>query len=291
MTLALIILHNVTATSPALAWGSAGHAIIAEIAESRLSKSALAEVQELLALKHQTNLAEISSWADEHRFIQPETGPWHYVDIPVNTSSFDAARDCPNGNCVVAKIEEFARILANKGQKPETRLEALEYVVHFIGDVHQPLHASNNDDAGGNKVQVIYLGQTISDRGYPWTLHSIWDAAIIEHHLAMTYGVETLGEGERPDVTSLARELEGRITPHMSEEWTRDGLNPTGWAVEAHDLARTVAYHGILDYQGKPLPQPIGIGSEYDAMTWAAIQLQMERAGVRLAATLNAVLK
>jgi S1/P1 Nuclease len=287
----LAVICNLAAAASALAWGSAGHAIIAEIAEPRLSAAALAEVHQLLALKHQNHLAELSSWADEHRFLHPETGPWHYVDIPLNASSYDAARDCPGDNCVVAKIEEFTNILADKSQSPATRLEALEYIVHFVGDVHQPLHASNNDDAGGNKVQVIYLGQATADEGYPWTLHSVWDTGVIEHHLALAYDTQGRVDGVRSDVRSIARTLEGQLPLAKAAEWTEVGLDPVGWAMEAHDLARTIAYHDILDNQGKPLPQPIGIGTEYDAMAWIAIQLQMERAGVRLAAVLNAVLK
>jgi len=277
--------------APGWAWGVAGHAIIADIAESRLSPQALAQVQQLLALHHQHHLSDVASWADEWRFNHPETGPWHFVNIPLFASNYDPARDCPGGNCVVAKIDEFTKVLTDRSRSPEDRLQALEYVVHFIGDVHQPLHASNNDDAGGNKVLATYLGQTTSDRGYPWTLHSIWDTAIIEHYLPMGYGTDVQANGERSEVTSLARQLEGQITQTMAVEWTRDGLDPIGWATESHDIARTVAYHGILAQEGKPLPQPIALGNDYDTMAWTTIQLQMEKAGVRLAAVLNYILK
>ena len=288
---ALLFPLFIVTTSPGWAWGTAGHAIIADIAESRLSPQALAQVLQLLALHHQRHLSDVASWADEWRFNHPETGPWHFVNIPLLASNYDSVRDCPNGNCVVAKIDEFTKVLADRERSPEDRLQALEFVVHFVGHVHQPLHVSNNDDEGGNLIPVTYLGQSVSDRGYPWTLHSVWDTAIIGHHLLIDYGADAPADDQRSEVISLAHQLEGQITHTMAENWTYDGLNPIGWAIESHDVARMVAYRGILDSKGKPLPQPINVGSGYDSMAWAAIRLQLERAGVRLAAVLNEILK
>ena len=85
---AIAVLCSIAA-DPALGWGTAGHAVIADIAESRLSEPALAEVHQLLALKHDSNLSQIASWADEWRFLHSETGLWHYVDIPLGASSYD----------------------------------------------------------------------------------------------------------------------------------------------------------------------------------------------------------
>jgi len=288
---AFLSLICLVSSGTASAWGTAGHAIIADIAESRLSPTTLGQVQQLLALIHQRHLASIASWADEWRFNHPETGRWHYVDIPLSVTDYNPARDCPSGSCVVAKIEEFTKALTDRSRSPQERLQALEFVVHFVADVHQPLHASNNGDEGGNLIPVTYLGQAISDRGYPWTLHSVWDTAIIEHHLALTGVEQDVVDGERADVRAMARNLGSQIDLTLVNQWTKVGLDPASWAMESHDVARSTAYLGVLDGNDKPLPEPIVLGADYDNAVWAAIEVQLEKAGVRLAATLNAALK
>jgi hypothetical protein len=287
---ALIAASILAVPVSAFAWGVAGHATIAEIAETRLSATALAEVRQLLAVKHVIHLAEIASWPDEWRVFHPETGPWHFVDIPLFASGYEPARDCAGDNCVVAKIEEFASVLADRRRPDEERFQALAYVVHFIGDVHQPLHASNDDDAGGNKIIVTYFGQTKSDRRLPWNLHSVWDTAIIEHHLASAYGEPTRVEGVRSDVRLLAHKLSAKVTRREAAGWTKGGLQPIAWANQSHDLARTVAYRGIIDADGAPLSSRTTVGTDYDERAWKVIELQIERAGVRLASVLNASL-
>ena len=122
-----------------------------------------------------TTLAEVSTWADQIRVQRPETAPWHYVNIPIHlqlveSSGFDPTRDCPNEACVVAKIEQFERVLTDRQASDRQRLEALKYLVHFIGDVHQPLHASKNQDRGGNEVPVMFMGSQTN-------LHAIWEPA------------------------------------------------------------------------------------------------------------------
>ena len=116
--------------------------------------------------------------ADQIRMQRPETAPWHYVNIPIHPapdepSDYDATRDCPNDACVVAKIEQFERVLADRQVSQRQRLEALKYLVHFVGDVHQPLHTSNDHDRGGNEVPVTFMGRQTN-------LHAVWDTGIIE---------------------------------------------------------------------------------------------------------------
>ena len=150
---AVLVLLAGTA-GPALAWGYEGHRIVAEIAEQYLEPLTVRQVRELLALENATTLAEVSTWADEIRPRRPETAPWHFVDIPVHpapgtSAAYDAARDCPRGDCVVAAIERFAAVLRDKDAAPRRRLEALKWVVHFVADIHQPLHCADDNDRGG----------------------------------------------------------------------------------------------------------------------------------------------
>ena len=130
-----------------LAWGTQGHQVIALLAEQQLSSQARLEVTRLLALEPGETLASISTWADEQR--SPQTAARHYVNFPRDSCSYDANRDCPDGKCVVEAINRQAQILQST-TADEKRLTALKYLVHLVGDVHQPLHAGYQDDKGGN---------------------------------------------------------------------------------------------------------------------------------------------
>ena len=157
--------------SNAFAWGKEGHQVVASLAETQLSAKAHAEVDRLLALEPGATLQSISTWADEHR--NPATGPWHYVNFPRNTCTYDAARECPDGNCVVGAITKQLEILSSSAPD-DVRLKALKYVVHFEADVHQPLHTGYADDKGGNgyQLQAFMRGSN---------LHSFWDSGLIKN--------------------------------------------------------------------------------------------------------------
>ena len=141
----------------AFGWGFLGHQTVAIIAEQNLSPAAKQEVDRLLALESGQTLSSISIWADEHR--SRSTGSWHYVNFPRNTCEYEELRDCPNGNCVVAVIKKQLQIL-ELNTSDENRLKALKYLVHFVGDIHQPLHAGYKDDKGGNNYPGITKYQT-----------------------------------------------------------------------------------------------------------------------------------
>ena len=123
----------------ASAWNGEAHQLIAYIAEERLSDKAKAGVAELLG-DAQLSDAEVASWADEIRRQRKETAPWHYVNIPIDAGGYDAKRDGNNGDNVMDAIERFAKVLADKTASKEDRAGALKFVVHLIGDIHQPLH-------------------------------------------------------------------------------------------------------------------------------------------------------
>ena len=153
------------------AWGTQGHQVVALLAEQQLTPKAKEQVLKLLALEPGATLASISTWADKHR--NRTTGPWHYVNLPRGDCTYGALRDCPDGNCVVEAINRQLAVLASDAPD-EKRLTALKYVVHFVADVHQPLHAGYADDRGGNTYQVQAFGRGTN-------LHALWDTGLIQN--------------------------------------------------------------------------------------------------------------
>ena len=157
--------------SVANAWGTEGHQVIALIAQSQLTPKARAEVDRLLAQEPGETLASVSTWADEHR--DQSTASWHFINFPRGDCLYSEQRDCPDGNCVVYAIKKEVAILESNAPD-EKRLIALKYLVHLVGDVHQPLHAGYLDDKGGNtyQLQAFMRGSN---------LHAVWDAGLIKN--------------------------------------------------------------------------------------------------------------
>jgi len=147
---------TVGCAGPALAWDQEGHSIVAEIAQRRLNAAAAQEVEQMLGRGY--SLASVASWADDVRETAPETYNWHFVDMPIGSSQYDPATQCapdPKGDCVVAELDRLKSELrcAPDAQK----LDALKFAVHFVGDIHQPLHTVA-EEAGGNGINVdVYM--------------------------------------------------------------------------------------------------------------------------------------
>ena len=116
----------------------------------------------------------VASWADEYRSDHPETGPWHFVDIPLADSKIDMARECPNGDCIIAKTEHLLAVLRDPNVDKDAKGQALRFVIHFLGDMHEPLHDEDNGDEGGNRRDVIF-------DGHPDNLHWVWDTGLLQH--------------------------------------------------------------------------------------------------------------
>src|ERR1700719_2925000 len=157
-------------TLPIYAWGPEGHDLIARIAETQLTPEVHSKVAAILGPG--VSMVSVASWADETRRSRPETAPWHYIDIPIGQRHRDMARDCPKGDCVIQKIEDFEAILRDPNAPAPQRREALMFVIHFVGDMHQPLHSSDNKDKGGNDVRVMFNDRNMN-------LHSLWDSGIL----------------------------------------------------------------------------------------------------------------
>ena len=171
LSVILLAFVYLAAPSLALAWGHEGHEIIALIAEHYMTSATIAKTDVLLG---GAGIDSVASWADDYRRDHRETGPWHYIDIPLADSRIDMARECPNGDCVIAKAEYFLGILRDPKADRASKAEALKFVVHFVGDMHQPLHDEDNGDKGGNERHVIFDGK-------PDTLHWVWDTGLQDH--------------------------------------------------------------------------------------------------------------
>jgi hypothetical protein len=115
----------------------------------------------------------VASWAGDYRRGHRETGPWHYIEIPLADSKIDLARECPNGDCVVVKTEQFLAVLKDPSADSANKAEALRFVIHSIGDMHQPLHDEDDGDKGGNARRVVF-------DGHPDNLHWVWDTGLLE---------------------------------------------------------------------------------------------------------------
>jgi len=270
------------------AWGVIGHAMIADIAEHHLTPEALDQVHALLRDEGLEHLDQVASWPDTIRKERPEASPWHYVDIPLTESSYVPERDCKNGDCAVEAIKRFTAILADRSQAPLARREALKFLVHFVGDLHQPLHGTENEgDHGGNKVPVSYFGQT-SSNSYPLNLHWVWDTTILEHHLGVKEGPLSEPNLEAKQAAAIAaNELDAHFGGAMLDAQISD---PAVWALESHDAAKAVVYPGVVAPGAQAPAAPVILGDAYQKRAWPVVERRIELGGLRLAALLNKAL-
>ena len=156
----------------ALAWGPEGHAIVADIAQRHLTHGRSQRSRASCWRWKATRLDQIASWPDEIRKDHPVDRALALRRHPAASDpATRAARDCPHGHCIVAKLPHFVHVLADRTAPPQVRLEALKWVVHLVGDIHQPLHNADHDDKGGNTVQLVYFGE-------PTNLHRVWDTGV-----------------------------------------------------------------------------------------------------------------
>jgi hypothetical protein len=287
---ACLLAVAVTAPHPAFAWGDEGHEVIALIAEHYLDPAARAKMAMLLSADTDTltghDIASEATWADRYRDSDRDTTKaryqgtreWHFVDIelaqpklasacfghPPLPPGIPASKGPPRA-CVVDKIDQFAAELGNPATNAPEQLLALKFLLHFVGDVHQPLHTADDHDAGGNKKPVAAGGLP------PGNLHRYWDVEFVER----------LGTDPR----QVAASLIGQISETQRQEWS--GGKPADWAMEAFALARSDAYGLLPAASGQSM---YSLPPAYVEQTVRDVALQLSRAGVRLAFVLNRAL-
>ncbi len=247
---------------PSLAWGPSGHRIITRIAEARLKAPARAAIRDLL---HEgDDLVTESTWADhEGHDAVPGSASWHYVNVPITVAHYDA-RFCHGGNCVVDKIKHYRKILADTRAPRAERARALLFFVHFVEDVHQPLHVGDNRDRGGNNTQVQYFN-------VGGNLHRLWDSTMIdETSRSQQEWVDRIGP---------------LLTPENVEAWSKGDVE--AWTDESLQEAKK-AYR-FPPGTTSTVESGVRLGREYAEQAIPIIRLRMAQAGVRLANELNAV--
>ena len=256
----------VLCVQPGWAWGREGHRLTALVAEHYLTPAAQAQIKELLGSE---TLADVAPWADEYRSQHPETGSWHYVDIPKDQEKYDRTRDCPAStanpkspwrDCVADRILYFEGQLGDDTLPRDQRAIALKFLVHLIGDIHQPLHAIG-DDRGGNNIRVTFLGASQCG-AYNCNLHGVWDESIIEHR----------GLSEDKYTAVLLQEIQDNHWEKMS------GGTPSTWAEISHHYAvNAYAPNGAL------------LGHDYVAEQDKVVDAELALGGLRLAHVLNRI--
>ncbi|MEO6097551.1 MAG: S1/P1 nuclease [Fibrobacteria bacterium] len=250
---------------PLHAFGMLGHQVIAAMAEDMLTPKAKGEVKALLApAGGAVTLASIATWADDIRMLRPETRPWHYVTIQIGAAGYDSAH--ADSADVIKALKRQSSILARPQANRYAREEALKWMVHLVGDLHQPLHAGEDHDKGGNLAQV-----RLNRRSY--NLHQVWDYVLLERlHLPLDSLRNLLGREIAAHPEFLQRNAQG---------------TPESWADDTH--AKSPACYLL---HGKPMRKGIRVQLDkayVDAATRTTF-LQLKVAAVRLAYALNRAL-
>jgi len=273
----------VTSCAPlAWAWGPQGHRTVGAIADRLLTPQAHAVVSQLLSddrdkfgnLSGRTTLESVSVWADEIRATPAAHPRWHYDDVPV-CGTESKARYCPDGQCNSEQLKRLIAVLAQPGNSARERNEALKWVVHLVGDLHQPLHAADNDDHGGNLVAVALAG--VSTRGRA-SLHRVWDNELVR------LALHTRGHQQPPaDVDALAIAAEqARLEAGQAA--------PDSWAAESNRLARGAVYHYDEFVCRRVPPGIVVLDQAYQQRSVPLVRERLLLAGARLAALLNEIL-
>jgi hypothetical protein len=221
-------------------------------------------------LLHKESIADIASWADGYRTDHPETGKWHYVDIPGSALTFDRDRDCPLSasdpkspwrDCVTDRILYFEGRLGDAELSPEERAIALKFVVHLIGDVHQPFHALA-DDRGGNGIKVTFMGSAQCGTSV-CNLHTVWDESLLE----------STGLNEKKYTARLLAEIKENNWEKLS------GGAPSAWANVSHHYAvNALAPNGAM------------LMHDYADAESKVVDAELALGGLRLARALNRIL-
>ncbi|HZD93594.1 MAG TPA: S1/P1 nuclease [Candidatus Sulfotelmatobacter sp.] len=264
--IAILLLASFTSTQ-LMAWGPKGHAIVAGVAASRLTPATRENIQLLLGNE---SLASIASWADQVRKERDESYDWHFVDIPKDAQGFSEERDCfrpqdkhkdaqtDHHNCVVDRIEMFQKTLVDENASRTARTEALKWLVHFVGDLHQPLHAID-EARGGNDIKLPVFGSPKCG-DYDCNLHWTWDSLLLEH----------TGYSEEEYVQRLQKLID---SDNLAQRVTG---TPEDWANESHVEARQ-----IID------AKVAAVDEQYYSSHIDLVNKKLALAGVRLASVLN----
>lgn len=260
--------------APVLAWGGYGHRTTAEIAEANVRPETRAAMNRLFAYEDRLgtpdcrmrDLPDASTWPDCIRrdgWRWGYTGAWHYRTAPI-CEPYNERANCPGGNCVTAQIDRAQRLLADESMPGHIRLEALSFLVHFVGDVHMPLHSGDREDRGGNDRETDY--GIVPDLN----LHWIWDGPLAER---------AISSAEPPLVRRYSDEERAAIATGGPHDWGR----------ESWQIAREVAYATAFDRDpcAGELPGETALSQEDIEVAIPVANQRVLQAGLRIARLLD----
>ncbi|MGB3796295.1 MAG: S1/P1 nuclease [Alteraurantiacibacter sp.] len=262
VTLSAVFLVSVS--TPALAWGPVGHRISAQIAEDNVNGKTRAEIEAILG--HE-GLPEASTWPDEERsnpdrFWQETASPYHYVTLPDGVSATSISSP-PEGDALTA-LDGFVATLRDDDATQEDRALALRFVVHLVSDLHQPLHAGNGSDRGGNDFIANWFDNETN-------LHWVWDEGMILR--------------QQLSYSEYAQRLEDRIEADDVISWW--DARPATWVSESADLRDRIYPEtgGELGEGTRESPAVLGYSYQW---TWMPVsEERLAQSGIRLAAYLD----
>ncbi|HEU4903998.1 MAG TPA: S1/P1 nuclease [Flavisolibacter sp.] len=261
-TLKRIVLLSVFFTVPffAMAWGVLGHRIVGEIADHYLTTKARAEIQKILGTE---SMAISSNWAD---FIKSDSSfnylnSWHYVNLEKGLSreqvltflQTDTATD------VYTQINFLVKELKNRNLSLEKKRMYLRLLIHFVGDVHQPMHTGRKEDLGGNRVRVNWFNT-------PSNLHAVWDEALINF--------------QQLSYTEYAAAI-NHTTLQQRQTWQKQPLSE--WIAESYAISEQL-YPEITEKDQR-------LGYDYNFRHIQTLNERLLKGGVRLAGLLNSIFK
>ena len=271
--LLLVFLVMGLCPSRAFAWGAKGHQIIAQIAIGRLTTATRQQIAGLLGADE--TLVTVSFWADQQR--EETEKNWHFVAIPLKDGYYSPTKDCQKGRtCIIAALEQQIGILRTSAE-PEARAKALKYVVHLVGDLHQPFHVTTNtnpQDLSATKVKVKSLA------GRATNLHEVWDTDLVD------YGLK-----QNKSLSGYATQLNTKFRRGTTIQGVPLKISTQGsitdWALETHKLPWRAYRHTNGDFMVNDGVREWQLGEEYYKQNLPVVELQLVQAGARLARVLN----
>lgn len=252
----IIAIASITLSGQAIAWGQNGHRVTGAIAEQYLTPQAQQAISQILVNE---DLAEASTYPDEMRadpseFWKKTANPWHYVTVPANKTYQEVG--APEEGDALTALSQFTASLKDPQASLEDKQLALRFIVHIIGDLHQPLHVGNGTDKGGNDVKLEFFWQDSN-------LHRVWDSELIDRR-ELSYTEWT---------TILSR----KISAQQAEEWLV--ADPQVWIKESGAIRDTI------------YPSSNKLSWDYLYQQMPTVQQRLQMGGVRIAAYLNQVFK
>ena len=272
-TAALLLLSTALTPTAAFAWGAEGHRVTGLVAAELLTSRTRIRLNDLIA---GADLGDIANFIDLNRstlsLLIPNSDKWHYDNQPVcQTLTFDEY--CPKGDCASARVPVLVKILSDFTNPPEIRALAARFLVHLVGDIHQPLHAADDGDAGANFKNVLLPGATVARR-----LHSVWDSDLVK--------IALRGSSER----EFAQQLLSRYRTKEMRDWQKTDIRD--WMNESYELSKSVTYAKLPSFVCREpwTATPVELPQAYVSAAVEVIPVQLAKAGARVAAVLNRAL-